>query len=180
METGSEEYFFWDFISSFEKVEETLRSWTRSARVKDAWMDMLPLSVMSQGQRDNQYRADVARTSIAMRRRNDVGLDPHVQTTKDHWHATQVSINEKSCPFSDNLTTLMFIVANNFSEVQERVPFLSKESMSLLTHLKNKSCICGFVLHAKKFIRESFTPSEQIRPSHKKNLHCRRYLLTMN
>ena len=34
------------------------------SRVRDVWMDMLPVSIMSQEQRENQYLADVAREKI--------------------------------------------------------------------------------------------------------------------
>ena len=40
--------------------------------------------------------------------------------------------HERLCPFSDNLTTLMFVVASEHSEAQRE----TKEWMSLLTHLK--------------------------------------------
>ena len=33
-------------------------------RLRDAWMDMLPLSVMSQEQRNSQYLADVTPENI--------------------------------------------------------------------------------------------------------------------
>ena len=67
-------------------------------RLRDAWMDMLPMSSTSE----------------------------------------QVTTHERLFPFSHNLTTLMFIVASDLSEAQrERLfPFLSREGMSLLTHLK--------------------------------------------
>ena len=45
-------------------------------------------------------------------------LDPDAQETRDRWNATQVTTHERSFPFSDNLTTLMFIVASDLSEAQ--------------------------------------------------------------
>ena len=59
--------------------------------LKDAWMDMLPMSSMNETRRQNQYHADVVRELAA-----------HVRLF----------------PFSDSLTTLMFIVASDFSEAQ--------------------------------------------------------------
>ena len=85
-------------------------------RLRDAWMDMLPVSVMSQEQRENQYLVDVARENIERQRRNEDALDPNDQANRDHWLATQVANHERSFPFSDNLTTLMFLVACDLSE----------------------------------------------------------------
>ena len=77
---------------------------------------MLPVSVMSKEQRENQYLVDVARENIERQRRNEDALDPNDQANRDHWLATQVANHERSFPFSDNLTTLMFIVASDLSE----------------------------------------------------------------
>ena len=71
-------------------------------RLKDVWMDMLPVSVMSQEHRENQLRADVAGENIERQRRNEEALDYNVQATRDHWHATQVANHERSFPISDN------------------------------------------------------------------------------
>ena len=38
--------------------------------------------------------------------------------TRDHWHAIQLTNHERLFPFSDNLTTLMVIVASERSEAQ--------------------------------------------------------------
>ena len=44
-------------------------------RSRDAWMDMLPMSVMSQEQRDSQYLADVTRENIErQKKRRTSGL----------------------------------------------------------------------------------------------------------
>ena len=87
-------------------------------RLKDVWMDMFPVSVMSQEHRENQYRADVAREILKDKKRNEEALDLNVQATRDHWHATQVANHERSFPISDNLTTLVFTVASDLGEVQ--------------------------------------------------------------
>ena len=62
-------------------------------RLRDAWMDMLSLSAMSEERRQNQYLADV--TQQERQRRNATTLDPKSQETRDHWHATQVSNHER-------------------------------------------------------------------------------------
>ena len=53
------------------------------------------------------------------RRRNATALDPNSQETRDQWHATQVTNHERLLLFSDNLTTLMFIVVCDLSETQK-------------------------------------------------------------
>ena len=80
-------------------------------RLRDGWMDMLPLSAMSEEQRQSQYLADVIQES-------EDRLDPGAPDTRDGWNVTQVSIHEQLSPFNDNLTTLMFIVASDLSESQ--------------------------------------------------------------
>ena len=50
--------------------------------------------------------------------RNATALDPNSQETRDQWYATQVANHERLFPFSDNLTTLKFIVASDLSEAQ--------------------------------------------------------------
>ena len=52
------------------------------------------------------------------RSRNVDVLNPDEQETQDNWYATQVSNHESLLPFSDNLTTLMFIVASDLNEAQ--------------------------------------------------------------
>ena len=87
-------------------------------RLRDASMDMLPMSAMSEERRRNQYLADVTQESEERQRRNVDTLDPDAQETRDRWNATQVTTHERSFPFSDNLTTLMFIAASDLSEAQ--------------------------------------------------------------
>ena len=99
--------------------------------VRFAWMDILPLSTMSEERRQNRYLADVTQENVERQRRNADVLDPNAPRTRDNWHATQVSNDERLFPFSDNLTTLMFIVVSDVSEGQRKrdsqVPFLSRE-----------------------------------------------------
>ena len=58
--------------------------------LRDAWMDMLPLSTMSEERRQNQYLADVTRENDERQRRSAEVLDPNASETRDKWYATQV------------------------------------------------------------------------------------------
>ena len=73
---------------------------------------------MSAEARRNQYLADVAQENEDRRSRNAEVLNSDTQETQDNRHATQLSNHESLFPFSDNLTTLMFIVVNDLSEAQ--------------------------------------------------------------
>ena len=55
---------------------------------------------------------------VERQRRNADVLDPNAPETRDNWYATQVSNHERLFPFSDNLTTSMFIVASDLSDAQ--------------------------------------------------------------
>ena len=95
-------------------------------RLREAWMDVF---CVHHERREEQYHVDVTQLTEE-RRRNATALDPNLQETRDHWYAIQVTNHERLFPFSDNLTTLMFIVASELSEALERdsqVPFLSRE-----------------------------------------------------
>ena len=85
-------------------------------RLKDSWMDVLPMSALSEEQRQNQHLADVAQENGDRQTRSVELLDPNSQATRDRWNATQVNNHERLFPFSENLTTLMFIVASDLSE----------------------------------------------------------------
>ena len=78
-------------------------------RSRDAWMDMLPLLALSEEQRQCQYLADVNQENEERQKRNSEVLDPGALENRDRWNASQVSIHEQHFPFSDNLTTVMFI-----------------------------------------------------------------------
>ena len=92
---------------------------------------MLPMSTLSEEQRQNQYRADVAQENAEKLTRSAGLLDPNSQATRDRWIVTPLSNHERLFPFSENLTTLMFIVASDLSDAQRerdsQVPFLSGE-----------------------------------------------------
>ena len=97
-------------------------------------MDMLPLSNMSEKRRQNQYLADVTRENAERQRRSAEDLDPKAQETRDRWCATQVSNHEGLFPFSDNLTTLMFVVASDLGEAQrERLLSLQGKNVTAYT-----------------------------------------------
>ena len=65
-------------------------------RLRDAWMDMLPLSTMSEERRQNQYLADVTQENAERQRGSAEVFDPNAQETRDRWYATQVSNHESS------------------------------------------------------------------------------------
>ena len=79
-------------------------------------MDILPVSAMSEERRETQYFPDVTQLNVERQRRKVTALEPNSQETRDQWHATQVANHARLFPFSDNLTTLMFIVAGDLSE----------------------------------------------------------------
>ena len=87
-------------------------------RVKDSWMYMLPVSSMTEQQRESQYQADIARLNGEWQGRNQAALDPNQQATRDNWYATHVATHGSLFPFSDNLTTLMFIVGSDLNEAR--------------------------------------------------------------
>ena len=63
-------------------------------RSRDALMDMLPLSTMSEERTQNEYLADVTQEHAERQRRSAEVLDPNAQETRDKWYATQVSNHE--------------------------------------------------------------------------------------
>ena len=87
-------------------------------RVKDSWMDMLPLSSMTERQRESQHQADIARVNVERTGRNQLALDTNAQETMDNWHATHAATHGSLFPLSDDLTTLMFIVGSDLDEAQ--------------------------------------------------------------
>ena len=87
-------------------------------RLKDSWMDLLPLSAMNQQQRESLYQAGMTHLNAERRSSNEARWDPTQQGTRDTWHATQVTAHERLFPFNDNWTSLMFIVASDPREAQ--------------------------------------------------------------
>ena len=60
-------------------------------RLRDARMNMLPLSTMSEERRQNQHLADVTQENVERQRRSAEVLDPNAPETRDKWYATQES-----------------------------------------------------------------------------------------
>ena len=79
---------------------------------------------------------DVTQLNEERQRRNAAALDPNSKETRDFWYDTQAANHERLFPFSDNLTTLMFIVASDLSEAQrERLSsFLSLRNMTVTAY----------------------------------------------
>ena len=142
-------------------------------RLRDAWMDVLPLSTMSEERKQNQYLADVTQLNEERQKKKCyrsgfwLARDPNSQETRGHWHATKVSNHERLFQFSDNLTTLMLIVASDLSEAQrERLTrsLISPGSECYRLHPgSSEDSISGIVLYAEKLNKESFTPRERSR-----------------
>ena len=89
----------------------------------------------------SQYRTDVARDNGEIQSRGQDLLNPDSKENSEEWNAAHVAAHERRFPFSDNLTTLMFIVGSDLSEAQrERLTSssFSRELMSLLTHLSQQ------------------------------------------
>ena len=130
---GAQRVFLWRFYrftrakrGNIEMVKCIGKFSLLLKRLRDAWMDMLPLSIMSEERRQNQYLTDVAQENAERQTRGVNILDPNAQATRDRWNATEVSNHEKLFQFSDNLTTLIFLVVSDLSEAQrETHKFLS-------------------------------------------------------
>ena len=63
-------------------------------RLRDAWMDMLLVSTMSEERREKQYLADVTQLNGERQRKNATALDPNSKETRDHLYAIQVTNHE--------------------------------------------------------------------------------------
>ena len=157
-----------DSINSFEQGVETLRltSWSASflyswTVFKDAWMDMLPLSAMSQEQRYSQKMTNMTSKNAEWQSRNEALLDSAQQGTGDTWYTTHVTTHERLFPFNDNLTTVMFIVAGDPREAQrERLTssLFSQVNVTDYTLEAVKTVFCRIILFAGKLNGESFSP----------------------
>ena len=87
-------------------------------RVKDSWIDLFPLSAMTEQQRESKYQANMTRTNAERRGRSEAAVDSSQQATRDQWHGAQGTNHERPFPFSDNLTTWMYIVVSDLNEAQ--------------------------------------------------------------
>ena len=84
-------------------------------------MDNLPMSSMSEEQRQGQSLADVAQENAERLTRGETALDPNAPENRERWNTALVNNHESLFSFSDNLTTLTFIVASDLSEARERL-----------------------------------------------------------
>ena len=87
---------------------------------------MLPLSSMTEQQRENQYQANMTQLNNERLNRNETA------GTRDNWYGTHVATHGSLFPFIDNVTTLMFIVASDLDEAQ-RERFTSSLSLRNMT-----------------------------------------------
>ena len=86
-------------------------------RLKDAWTDMLPMSHHERGLKTKPVSSWCGENEDR-RSRNQELLDPEAPEIREGWSVTQMVNHEALFPFSDNLTTMMFIVASDQSEGQ--------------------------------------------------------------
>ena len=122
---GAQSVFLWRFyqFTRARRGHVEMIKWTGKIslllkRLQDSWMDMVPMSALSEEQRTNQYRADVALDNAERLARSETALGPNAPATREWWNAAQVSDHESLFSFSDNLTTSTFIVASDLSEAQ--------------------------------------------------------------
>ena len=71
------------------------------------------MSALTEEQKQNQYLAVVAQENAEKLTRGETALDPNTPESRERWNTAQVNNHERLLPFSDNLTTLMFIVASD-------------------------------------------------------------------
>ena len=91
-----------DSISSNEQEEEVLQlvKWIGKLslslqRFRDAWMDKLPMSALSEEQRRSQYLADVAQENAEGQTRCETAWDPNTPENREKWNTAQVNITTK-------------------------------------------------------------------------------------
>ena len=87
-------------------------------RARDSWMDMLPLSSMTEQQRQAQCLADMTRLNAERRGRSEAALDPDLPANRDNCCATHLAAHDRPFPFSGNLATWMFNVGSDLNETQ--------------------------------------------------------------
>ena len=95
-------------------------------RLRDAWMDNLPMSALSEEQTRSQYLADVAQENAENRIMRWDGFGSEHTENGERWNTAQMNNHESLFPFSDNLITLMFIVTSDLTEAQretDKFPF---------------------------------------------------------
>ena len=141
---GSRSVFVWRFYlfirarrGNTEMVSRIGKFSLLLKRLKDSWMNLLPLSGLTQQPRESQYPADMTQLNADRRSRTEAPLDPSPKGIRDNWYATHVTTLGSLFPFNDILTTLMFIVASDLNEAQRETHnfSLSRIRISLLTPL---------------------------------------------
>ena len=158
---GALSVFLWRFFKFIRAKGENMEmvKWVGKfslllKRWKDAWMDMLPTSSMSETRRQNQYHADVARENEERRSRSHELLHQDLPETREEWNATQVAAHERLFPFSDNLRTLVFIVPSDLSEAhRERLTSsrsLQAVHITACTFERVRTVFVEIVLYVKK------------------------------
>ena len=123
-------------------------------RLKDAWMDNLPMSALSEEQRRSQYLADVAQENTEIITRSGTALEPNTPQNRERWNTAQVSNHEGLFPYSDNLMALMLNVASGLEEAQrERLtnsPFPLGIEYHYLFISSSEDNNSGIILYAEK------------------------------
>ena len=144
-------------------------------RRKDSWMDMSPLSTMTEQQRQAQYLADMTRLNAERQGRCEAALDPNQPRNRYNWYATHLAAHERLFPYSDNLATWMFLLEvilmrPNDKDLQVLFFFVTL----LLPHILflSSTCLCWIVLCCEKLKGESIPPRERQRQQCKQNIHC--------
>ena len=138
-------------------------------------MDNLPMSALSEERRRSQHLADVAQENVERRTRGETALDPNTPENREGWNSAQINNHESLFPFTDNLITLMFIVASDLTEAQrERLTSsLSLKGMNITVYTFEavRTTFLELFCTPKRLDGQSFTPLERTRQQHEQNLH---------
>ena len=129
-------------------------------------MDNLPMSALSEEQTRSQYLADVAQEHAERELWGETVLDPNTPENRERWNTAQVNTHESLFPFSDNLITLLFIVASDLTEAQretDKFPFSWGNEYHCFYLWRWEDNISGIILKAEKLDVKSFTPRERTR-----------------
>ena len=57
-------------------------------------MDLLPMSALSEEQRQNQYLVDVAQENSERLARSETAVDPNTPANRERWNTVQVNNHE--------------------------------------------------------------------------------------
>ena len=153
-------------------------------RLRDACMDVLQVSAMSEERKQNQYLADVTHVHEERQRRNATALDPNSQGirtrkkpeaigTPHRWATMKGSFNSViMCQHWCSLLQVIWVKPRE--RETHKFPFSPGTECYRLHSGSSEDSICWIVLHAEKLNKESFTPSERSRQQHEQNLYRRR------